>query len=769
MQSRDFLNSSPSANSFFDIFNRPEADDPPRGRPLTPIEIGQRGNGIDGHAFSEPKPIQAASPSTEADGADDLGNSVDVQPASYTEGEDYVRSPAAMFLSSFSPMANTVVPLEPDAEGAVVGGYTLSGVIGYGGFSTIRKAFSRSGSLVAIKIVRRDDVQKQHNPAQARRQLSREAETWATLSHEHVLPLFSVERSASADFFITAFCPAGSLFDILKRDGRPALPQDDAGVMFRQVVRGLRYLHETARLVHRDMKLENVLVDEMGVCRISDFGSARRIGEPLQPEEDEASEPGRPNLPSAVKPGMFHRTSSLAYPTAKQVPLHLSLKRHQGPRQHRNSTASGGRSMGHFFADGSLPYAAPELLLPPPSGTPLLADPSQDIWAVGVMLYAMLAGRLPFTDQFEPRLQMKIIHGTYQLPLGIGSRAERVLQGCLERSVEARWTVETLDEDAWGVGWGDNESEEQTIGRDVDERQRGYETEHIRRRTPSRDGSRRSSLGRHRTPSPRPAHASACIPEEQEVYYAPTFHDSPTSATFKRQLRDRTTPRDRSMSPTPVRERGRKGEVAPRVSALSRSRPREFDDVPSADQNSVSPVCTRNASQSRSVSRPRGSRDLGHTLARDYSTSCSPPSGPTMSSSISSALSGLTRSSSISSGSLPRSHSRGRWTGREQVIEEGYARDSPYDGRWSTHIEAAGAGDPFVEEPMPDVAEDAHAEFPRRGRRKASPYAPYRRASNGSLDSEGLQGRRGSSAKRDGSLVGGRREGSSSATRRREG
>ncbi|KAL1742047.1 kinase-like domain-containing protein, partial [Schizophyllum fasciatum] len=350
-------------------------------------------------------------------------------------------------------MANTTAQAAPDAEGATVGGYTLGGVIGYGGFSTIRKAFSRSGSLVAVKIVRRDDVQRQPNPDQARRQLGREADTWASLSHEHVLPLFSVERSASADFFITAYCPAGSLFDILKRDGRPALPQDDAGIMFRQVVRGLRYLHETARLVHRDMKLENVLVDEMGVCRIGDFGSARRIGEALRLEEDEA-EAIRPNTPSTTKPGLVHRTSSLAYPTAKHAPLHLSLQRHQGPRSHRNSTATGGRGMATALADGSLPYAAPELLLPPASGTTPVADPAQDIWAVGVMLYAMLAGRLPFTDQFEPRLQMKIIHGTYSTPAGIGSRAERVLQGCLERSVEARWTVVTLDEDAWGVGWG---------------------------------------------------------------------------------------------------------------------------------------------------------------------------------------------------------------------------------------------------------------------------------------------------------------------------
>ncbi|KAI4521896.1 kinase-like protein [Schizophyllum commune Loenen D] len=653
-----------------------------------------------------------------------------------------------MFLSSFSPMASATTHLAPDAEGATVGGYTLGGVIGYGGFSTIRKAFSRSGSLVAIKIVRRDDIQRQQNPEQARRLLSREAETWASLSHEHVLPLFSVERTASADFFITAFCPAGSLFDILKRDGHPALPQDDAGVMFRQVVRGLCYLHETARLVHRDMKLENVLVDEMGVCRITDFGSARHIGEPLRSEEDE-DENTRPNMPSTAKPGLVHRTSSLAYPTAKQTPLHLSLKRHQGPRSHRNSTASGGRGMAAVFADGSLPYAAPELLLPPPSGVPPVADPAQDIWAVGVMLYAMLAGRLPFTDQFEPRLQMKIIHGTYTMPSGIGSRAERVIQGCLERSIDARWTVATLDEDAWGVGWGEEEGDDGRVGPDVDERERGYEAEHIRRRTPSLDRSGRSSRARQRTPSPRPARATT-IPEEQEVYYAPTFLDSPTSSTFSRQLRDsdlRQLQRERSLSPTPIRERGRQGEIgATRVSELSRSRPRDLDvDNPSSTPDIGTDVnqSPRDSSRRRSVSRARGSsrtRDVGHPfIARDVSSSRSPPPPMGLSSSFCSALSGLTRSSSISSGSLPRSHSRGRWGGREVV--SGASPEQVYEQ--ATGEVYVGSESMSLTDRLLSVEEDAEAEFPKRGRRKMSPFAPYRRPSVDSIDGDG---RRGSSA-----------------------
>ncbi|EIW71499.1 hypothetical protein TREMEDRAFT_17849, partial [Tremella mesenterica DSM 1558] len=64
------------------------------------------------------------------------------------------------------------------------------------------------------------------------------------------------------------------------------------------------------------------------------------------------------------------------------------------------------------FPSASLPYAPPELLRAPPSG-PALA---QDIWALGIILHALLTGRLPFVDSFDPRLQMKILRGTWEIP-----------------------------------------------------------------------------------------------------------------------------------------------------------------------------------------------------------------------------------------------------------------------------------------------------------------------------------------------------------------
>ncbi|KAG6845609.1 hypothetical protein H0H87_006662 [Tephrocybe sp. NHM501043] len=356
-------------------------------------------------------------------------------------------SPAAMFLSAFSSPKQSV-PL-PDAEGHVVCSYTLGSIIGHGAFSTIRRAFSPSGDVVAVKIIRRSDHFKRgEDAAVSKKRIKHEAQVWETLSHEHILPLFSAAHTSYADYFFTLFCPAGSLYDILKRDGRPELPQDDVGMMFRQVVRGLRYLHEVALFVHRDIKLENVLVDECGVCRIGDFGLTKRIGEI---DEDEEVQEQRATEPFQHGNATVHRAVSLLVPGTKVGPKGSSL--HAQLARHRNSTSSVHSTPAPVkFQPGSLPYAAPELLLPQTG--PVIPHPSQDIWALGVLLYTLLTGRLPFTDSFEPRLQMKILNGTYDVPPGIGRGAERVLKGCLDRSDTTRWHIAMVDEVAWGVGWG---------------------------------------------------------------------------------------------------------------------------------------------------------------------------------------------------------------------------------------------------------------------------------------------------------------------------
>lgn len=360
-----------------------------------------------------------------------------------------------------------------------IGPYVLGQVIGHGGFSVVKKATSASG-VVAVKII---PTSSSNGPNDKERMatLENEISIWSNLHHEYVLPLFTNYRTDDNIYLVTLYCPAGSLFDILRLHGAPGLPQEDVSTMFRQIVRGLRYLHEQARLVHGDIKLENVLVDELGACRIADFGLARYItSTPISrnPSGDELRQ-------SALPPHLRGRSS-----------------------RHRNSTHVPGLkkpSSLHHFPAGSLPYAAPELLLPPTASSKVNPDeetsypisPAQDVWALGCMLHALLFGRLPFADSYEPRLQMKIVRGEWERgqsrtrsksrarggsksrsvsrirsssrerkvvarfqqtskprmasksrsnDVKIGKEARRVLRGCICVDVSRRWTVAQIDE-----------------------------------------------------------------------------------------------------------------------------------------------------------------------------------------------------------------------------------------------------------------------------------------------------------------------------------
>ncbi|KAJ7101559.1 kinase-like domain-containing protein [Mycena belliarum] len=516
---------------------------------------------------------------------------------------DISASPAALFLSAFSPpTAAAAAQKDPDAEGQVVGGFTLGPIIAHGGFSTIRRASSAStGAIVAVKIVPRQR-------GAAARRIAHEEIVWATLSHEHILPLFSCINTPSHDFFVTQLCPAGSLFDIL-RGGVPT--REDTGRMFRQIVRGLRYLHVDKRLVHRDVKLENVLVDEAGVCRIADFGMARGIDE--DGEWDEREEPEGLPIPAAG----VQRAVSLVVP------------RHGVPPRSHRATAAPAATTTTEFQPGSLPYAAPELLGPPTLSSSLSMSskgkgssaftatpgksssafltrataiattialsknpaPAQDIWALGVLLYALLVGQLPFMDSFEPRLVLKILGGTYTPPTNVSARTLVVLRGCLAPRLHERWSIERVDEAAWGVGGEDIKAH------DSDSSEEAQEDDHPR-----------YGYGHTHTRAPAPLDLDLHTPLDLDRH-TPLDRGRPGAAA--RRASDRA---DRSSSRAPYKPlRSGSGSV-------SRTRTRS-----GSGSGSASLSRTRSA---RSNSRARASEYESQSQSRSRSRSRSPDPGP---------------------------------------------------------------------------------------------------------------------------------------------
>lgn len=93
---------------------------------------------------------------------------------------------------------------------------------------------------------------------------------------------------------------------------------------------------------------------------------------------------------------------------------------------------------------GSPNYAAPEVI----SGK-LYAGPEVDVWSCGVILYVLLAGKLPFDDDYIPTLFKKIAAGNFFMPSHISSGAAQLIKRMLQVHPVHRITIEDIRKDPW--------------------------------------------------------------------------------------------------------------------------------------------------------------------------------------------------------------------------------------------------------------------------------------------------------------------------------
>lgn len=321
-----------------------------------------------------------------------------------------------------------------DAEGATIGDdYVIGKQIGFGGFSVIKEVIAADTQRkLAVKIVRRQvDGKSEAQNEQVQAEFEHEVELWRFLDHRHILPLEAVYKLDTATFCFIPLSTGGTLFDLV-RANRQGIQLDLAADYARQITSALRYLHLDARVVHRDIKLENCLVDidprrpdGPGLLRVCDFGLASFLD-----DADRGS--------------------------------------------HRRIGPAG--SSTSAFAGGSLEYAAPEILRlsqelssqaddsPNETAERSIISPAVDIWAAGVCFYSMVCGSRPFQHSFQPRVVMAILAGEWdveRLAVKGGDDVVELVKGCLEMDDQERWDVTRVLECRWFDGL-DSESDEES-------------------------------------------------------------------------------------------------------------------------------------------------------------------------------------------------------------------------------------------------------------------------------------------------------------------
>ena len=283
--------------------------------------------------------------------------------------------------SSPSPVAAVCPP--PGGGGAP--GYSLGVVVGQGGFCKVRVGCHLlSGSRVAVKVIDKRAL----TDANDRRRVGREVRVLRRLQSSSIIALFDVVVAPHHIYVVMEYAAGGSLLDHVRAAGR--LGEPEACRLFGQLLRGVAFCH-AAGVIHRDVKLENALLDGRGDVKLIDFGLAALV----------------PSLSTLLR-------------------VHC----------------------------GSPSYAAPEIVARKP-----YAGPPVDVWSCGVVLFASVAGYLPFhaPPGAKAELSAKILKGAFSLPDWVSPPCVHLLRSMLVVDPQQRVDVAGCDAHPWVRGCGGGE------------------------------------------------------------------------------------------------------------------------------------------------------------------------------------------------------------------------------------------------------------------------------------------------------------------------
>ena len=214
-------------------------------------------------------------------------------------------------------------------------------------------------------------------PAADRLRLVEEARAASGLNHPHICTVYETGEIDGQPFIAMEYVEGHPLSELIPAGGLPLSSVVRYGV---QIADALAHAHSRG-VVHRDLKTPNVVVTPDGRAKVLDFGLARRIPSDFATTVTRSSE-------SVAVPGLI----------------------------------------------GTLSYMAPEALVADP------ADERSDIWALGVMLFEMATGELPFTGRNEFDISAAILRGPAPvLPAHVPAILRAVILRCLAKEPGQRY------------------------------------------------------------------------------------------------------------------------------------------------------------------------------------------------------------------------------------------------------------------------------------------------------------------------------------------
>ena len=269
------------------------------------------------------------------------------------------------------------------APGARLSSYRLVEKLGEGGMGVVWRAVDETlDREVAVKIL--PDLFANDPERLAR--FEREAKVLASLNHPGIATIHGLHASGGVRFLVMELVPGT---DLAKRLEEGPLPRAEALAIGAKIAEALEAAHDHG-VIHRDLKPANIQVTPDGGVKILDFGLAKAF-------DTQASAAG----------ASVSLSPTLTTPASTNIGVILGTASYMSPEQAK--------------------------------GKPV--DRRTDIWALGCILYEMLAGRRPFQGEGVSEVLAAVIMAPIafeELPANLPRRVDQLVRRCLERDPKRR-------------------------------------------------------------------------------------------------------------------------------------------------------------------------------------------------------------------------------------------------------------------------------------------------------------------------------------------
>lgn len=253
----------------------------------------------------------------------------------------------------------------------MIDNFEIGNVIGTGQYGVVYRAIDLvTNQTVAVKMIMKGD-------SSVNEIYQREIQIMHDMHHPLITECYYDCEDNDRFFIIMEYVPKGSLLEYVNNKGN--LNEVEAQKLFVELVDVLEYLHQEKQVVHRDLKADNILLDENLNIKLIDFGMAR----PFQKDE---------------------KFSSIC---------------------------------------GSPAYEAPEII----RGEPY--TDKVDIWSIGIILYAMLVGRLPFCNSSVLKQTQMILNTSPVIPSDLPDLVQDLINGCLIKDPTKRLSLDEVMNHPW--------------------------------------------------------------------------------------------------------------------------------------------------------------------------------------------------------------------------------------------------------------------------------------------------------------------------------